>query len=252
MEKLGQLDKDARRTGALGPDRRRHPALAQRAGLPRRPRAALQLPRRPVHEAAAGAGARSGPADDGRLRDGDQRDHQDHRRPGAPGHEGVRGRVRHALRRVPAAGASAPSSCSRTGVRRSWWSPRRSRTRCARRRTSSSGCAQERMPLAGLVVNRASSKPDGDLSAHAAMTGVERLRTLRRGPRPGGRTAPAARRPAARRRAREAADRPVRDQPSRRTHGGAAGAVDRRARPRRPAPHRRAAGAPRWTTDQRR
>ena len=35
----------------------------------------------------------------------------------------------------------------------------------------------ERMPLAGLVVNRASSKPDGDLSAHAAMTGVERLRT---------------------------------------------------------------------------
>jgi anion-transporting ArsA/GET3 family ATPase len=35
----------------------------------------------------------------------------------------------------------------------------------------------ERMPLAGLVVNRASSKPDGDLTAHAAMTGVERLRT---------------------------------------------------------------------------
>ncbi|MDX6234556.1 MAG: hypothetical protein QOH68_3664 [Nocardioidaceae bacterium] len=35
----------------------------------------------------------------------------------------------------------------------------------------------ERMPLAGLVVNRVSSKPDGDLTAHAAMTGVERLRT---------------------------------------------------------------------------
>ncbi len=35
----------------------------------------------------------------------------------------------------------------------------------------------ERMPLAGLVVNRANSKPDGDLTAHAAMTGVERLRT---------------------------------------------------------------------------
>ena len=35
----------------------------------------------------------------------------------------------------------------------------------------------ERMPLAGLVVNRASSRPDGDLTAHAAMTGVERLRT---------------------------------------------------------------------------
>jgi anion-transporting ArsA/GET3 family ATPase len=36
---------------------------------------------------------------------------------------------------------------------------------------------QERMPLAGLVVNRASSKPEGDLSANAAMTGVERLRS---------------------------------------------------------------------------
>jgi anion-transporting ArsA/GET3 family ATPase len=36
---------------------------------------------------------------------------------------------------------------------------------------------QERMPLAGLVVNRASSNPPGDLSANAAMTGVEKLRT---------------------------------------------------------------------------
>ena len=52
------------------------------------------------------------------------------------------------------------------------------------------------MPLAGLVVNRASSQPDGDLSANAAMTGVEKLRTLGRGPRPGRRTAPTARRPA--------------------------------------------------------
>jgi anion-transporting ArsA/GET3 family ATPase len=36
---------------------------------------------------------------------------------------------------------------------------------------------QERMPLAGLVINRASSNPPGDLSAHAAMTGVEKLRS---------------------------------------------------------------------------
>ncbi|MCU1500178.1 MAG: arsenite efflux ATP-binding protein ArsA [Acidimicrobiales bacterium] len=36
---------------------------------------------------------------------------------------------------------------------------------------------QERMPLAGLVVNRASSNPPGDLSANAAMTGVEKLRS---------------------------------------------------------------------------
>ena len=35
----------------------------------------------------------------------------------------------------------------------------------------------EKMPLAGLVVNRANSKPDGDLTAHAAMSGVEQLRT---------------------------------------------------------------------------
>ncbi len=37
--------------------------------------------------------------------------------------------------------------------------------------------SSEQMPLAGLVVNRASSVPDGDLTAHAAMSGVERLRT---------------------------------------------------------------------------
>ncbi len=35
----------------------------------------------------------------------------------------------------------------------------------------------EQMPLAGLVVNRVSTMPEGDLTAHAAMTGVERLRT---------------------------------------------------------------------------
>ena len=60
--------------------------------------------------------------------------------------------------------------------RRSWWSRRRSPTRCARRRTSWSGCSEERMPLAGLVVNRASRPPEGDLSADRAMAGVERLR----------------------------------------------------------------------------
>ncbi len=56
MEKLGQIHADARRDGDLRPDRGRHPALALGAGLPRRSRAALQLPRRPVHQAAAGAG----------------------------------------------------------------------------------------------------------------------------------------------------------------------------------------------------
>ena len=36
---------------------------------------------------------------------------------------------------------------------------------------------QERMPLAGLVVNRASTSPAGDLSANTAMAGFERLRS---------------------------------------------------------------------------
>ena len=36
---------------------------------------------------------------------------------------------------------------------------------------------QERMPLAGLVVNRASTSPAGDLSANSAMAGFERLRS---------------------------------------------------------------------------
>jgi anion-transporting ArsA/GET3 family ATPase len=36
---------------------------------------------------------------------------------------------------------------------------------------------QEQMPLAGLVVNRTSTHPAGDLSANAASTGVEKLRS---------------------------------------------------------------------------
>jgi anion-transporting ArsA/GET3 family ATPase len=44
---------------------------------------------------------------------------------------------------------------------------------------------EERMPLAGLVVNRASRPPEGDLSADRAMAGVERLRAT-------GATSPAA------------------------------------------------------------
>ncbi len=38
--------------------------------------------------------------------------------------------------------------------------------------------SEERMPLAGLVVNRASRPPGGDLSADRAMAGVERLRAV--------------------------------------------------------------------------
>ena len=103
---------------------------------------------------------------------------------------------------------------------------------------------QEQMPLAGLVVNRASSEPGGRPVGQRGDDGRREAARVGRGPRTGRGPAPAARRPPGRRRAREAADRPVRDQPSRRTHRGAAGAVDRRARPRRPAPHRRPAGRP--------
>ena len=51
MEKLGQLHADRARW--VGPHRRGHAAVAVGAGLPRRTRAALELPRRPLHPAAA-------------------------------------------------------------------------------------------------------------------------------------------------------------------------------------------------------
>ena len=67
MEKLGQLHRQALADGSLRPDRGRHPALALGARLPRRPGAAVQLPRRSFHPAAARPGPRSGQADDGRA-----------------------------------------------------------------------------------------------------------------------------------------------------------------------------------------
>ena len=47
--------------------------------------------------------------------------------------------ARHALRRLPRAGRRRPTRCCRTAAPRSSWSPPPSATRCARRRTSSSG-----------------------------------------------------------------------------------------------------------------
>ena len=60
MEKLGQLRAEAERERHLGPHRRRHPAVALGAGLPRRPQAARLVPRRALHPAAHRA--RPGPA----------------------------------------------------------------------------------------------------------------------------------------------------------------------------------------------
>ena len=139
MEKLGQLHADAQAHRPLGPDRGRHAAVPVGAGLPGRARAAVGLPRRPVHPAAAGPGPRPGPADDGRARHGHQRADQDPRGAGAARHADVRRPRSTPCSAGSGSGPRRPSSCSRPTVRRSWWSPRRSRTRCARRRTSWSG-----------------------------------------------------------------------------------------------------------------
>ena len=104
MEKLGQIHRQARGRRQLRPDRGRHPAVALGAGLPRRPRAALALPRRPLHPAAARAGPGAGAADDGRGGADHRRADQDPRHPGAARHADLRGGVRHPLRRVPRAG----------------------------------------------------------------------------------------------------------------------------------------------------
>ena len=169
MEKLGQLHKDAPPHRPLGPDRRRHPAVALARWTSSTPPSGS-----PASSTAGSSGCCSprpaGPAqaDDRRARRGDQRADQDPRRPGA-----ARTCRRSWPRSTPCSAGSGsgprrPSSCCRPTGRRSWWSPRRSRTRCARRRTSWSGSTQERMPLAGLVVNRASRAPGGRLSAEQA------------------------------------------------------------------------------------
>ncbi len=174
MEKLGQLRRDAQRLRALGPDRGGHPAVPLGAGLPRRPGAALQLPRRPVHPDHAGAGQGPGPADDRRVGGGHQRAHQDPRRAGAPGPVHVRGGVRHPLRRLPAARARRPSSCCR---RRSTAflvvaAPEPDALREAAYFVERLG--EEQMPLAGLVVNRAHPGSRGS-PAEQATAAAERL-----------------------------------------------------------------------------
>ena len=142
MEKLGQIHRDAQRRGQLRPDRRRHPALAVGAGLPRRARAALELPRRPLHPPAAHPRAGTGAVDDGRVQHLHQRPDQGARRPVPPRRADVRHGARHAVRRVPHRAQNRPSACCRPTGRRSSSSPRPSPTRCARRRTSSNGSAR--------------------------------------------------------------------------------------------------------------
>ena len=171
---------------------------------------------------------------------GHQRADQDPRRPGAARPADVRGRASTPSSAASASAPSRPSSCCRPTGRRSWWSPRPSRTRCARRRTSSSGSTEDEMPLAGLVVNRASPAPrrhavrrrgDGRAPSGCASATPESLDR---------RAAAAARRPDA---AWSSARRTLRERFAA-AHPQVPTAVvpalaARRARPRRPAPGRR-------------
>ena len=143
MEKLGQLRARAE-AEHVGPDRRRHPAAPVGARLPRRAAAARVVPRRPVHPPARRAGARPAAAAyfkvlsagfgmfTGVLDQGP-------RRAGARRRADVRRLARHDVRRLPRAGRGdlrdAPGRRHR--VRRGGRA--RAATRCARRRTSSSG-----------------------------------------------------------------------------------------------------------------
>ncbi len=85
----------------LRPDRGRHPAVALGAGLPGRPRAALELPRRAVHPVAARPGQGSGTVHD-RGAGGDHRGAEQDPRGAVPaGHADLRRRPGHAVRRLP-------------------------------------------------------------------------------------------------------------------------------------------------------
>ena len=211
--------------GELRPDRGRHAAVTLGAGLPRRPRAALELPRRPVHPAAAGSGARSGADDDGRVRHGHQRADQGPRR--ARCCATCRPSWPRSTRcsAASASGASRPSACCRTTARRSSWSPHPSRTRCARRRTSSNGSARTRCRSRGWSSTAPRRRRTGTLTAEEA---CRRGRASARGPASvglaGRGTAAAARRPAPAGRTRGDAAAPVRRRAPRGADGGGAGA----------------------------
>ena len=220
MEKLSQLQAEAAEERTLGPDRRRHPAGPVGARLPRRARAAVVVPRRAADPgpARAGAAARPGSSTAG-MSDGDRRDHQGARRPDAARRADVRGGVRHAVRRLPRAGRRRPTRSQGPARRRSWSSPRPTPTRCARRRSSSSGSPAESMPLAGLVLNRltvaAAVRHLGPGGARGRRAARGRATPLTAG------AAPAARRPARPRQPGAHAAAAVRGGPPAGRHGDA-------------------------------
>ena len=139
MEKLGQLVE----RGRVGPDRRRHPAVALGAGLPRRPEPARPLPGRTddprAHRARARRRQGLPQGRDGQRRRARARVHQGARRRAAARPVLVRVRAGVDVRRVPRARPAHLRAAQGARAPRSSWSPRPSRTRCARRPTSSSG-----------------------------------------------------------------------------------------------------------------
>ena len=162
----------------LGPDRRRHPAVPLRAGLPRRARAARR------RSSTAGSSGccwrrRGGPAAAGSSTAGFGMvtgaltkilGGQVLQRPAD-----VRGRPGHDVRRLPGSGPSRPTSCCRRPARRSWSWRRPSRTRCARRRTSSSGSARSGCRSPAWSSTGPARAGAASLSADEAMAAAERL-----------------------------------------------------------------------------
>ncbi len=176
MEKLGQIHKDAQSTGAYDlivvdtP-----PSRSALDFLDAPERLSSFLDGRFIRLLLA-PGPRAGADDDGRARPDHERADEGARRPGAARHADVRPGVRHPLRRASGSARRRRSSCCRPTARRSSSSRRPNRTRLREAAYFVERLSEDRMPLAGLVVNRASPAPVGDLSADEAMTASARLR----------------------------------------------------------------------------
>ena len=142
----------------LGPDRRRHPAEPVGARLPRRARAARlasstggssgcsSAPPRPAAGLPAWSFARVGIVTGRAQQAAGGADPQ--------GRADVRRRAGHRVRRASGSGPSQTYGCCRRPGRRSSWSPRPSRDALREASYFVERLAAERMPLAGLVLNR--------------------------------------------------------------------------------------------------
>ena len=186
MEKLGQLRARGRRRGPWDLDRRRHPAVAVGAGLPRRAQAARLVPRRPAHPHARrrpprpAAGPTCGSSGPGsvRSRRADQcsarrcsRDLQTFVAALDTMFGGFRERAERRTR------------CSRRPGRRSSSWPRPSRTRCARRRTSSSGSPRSGCRWPGWCSTGCTTGAAARCPREQALAAAERLERVRRSTR---------------------------------------------------------------------